>query len=358
MKIAIITNFWKNSDGGGIREYTVKLVSNLKDEKIEVVVLFREGTDYDNYKLSFNKIRFIIDANKILSKENPDVILCQGLWFTMMPAVIYKKYKNRTKILCLFHTYFDKKFQYLTKMFLQYIINKFDHIGFVSKALYYNIINDADLKIENKIYILYAGIDTIFPTKEEIEIFRKDYNLSQEYIYLLGQGLTAIFAKKEGVKLLMQSLKRIVRKYPKIKLILTRRGIYEKELRNYARKLELSKHVIFTGDLDNPIIATKICDIYTHITYGEGGLSLSILEAMSLGKPILASTVGGIPEAIENEKTGILVNNDINDIYDATINLIENKKFAEKLGNNAMKVAKEKFTWKNTIYNLMKVINS
>lgn len=354
MKIAILTDFWINSDGGGINEYTKNLVSELKNNKIEVIVLFRKGYDKTNYKLSSNKIKFIIDAISILNSKHPDIILCQGGWFAAIPSIIYKKIYRGTKILYLFHTYIDNRFSYIIKIFLENIFNRLDYTGFVSKGLCYNITNDSGIKIKNKIYILYAGVDVKCPSKEEIDEFKIEYNLLPEYMYFLGLGLTALYAKKEGAKLLMETLRNIVKIYPKVKLILTRKGIYEKELMSYADQLGISDNIIFTGDLKNPHVATYICDIYIHISYGEG-LPLSILEAMAFGKPIIASAIGGIPEAIEDGKTGILVDNNIDKIYIAIIRLIENKGLAKKLGDDAKDMVKEKFTWKNTVHNLMKL---
>ncbi len=56
MKVAIITNYWKNSDGGGVRNYVVNLVEGLKENKVNVKVLFREGEDFEQFRGPKNKI--------------------------------------------------------------------------------------------------------------------------------------------------------------------------------------------------------------------------------------------------------------------------------------------------------------
>jgi len=357
MNLLIITDYWINSDGGGVREYTKNLVGALKSENIIVKVLFRRGFDTENYKLHFNKLQFIIDAFKILNKEAPDVILCQGGWFGIIPALIYKIKCKNVKTLYLFHTHIDKKFHFIIKIFLENLLNSFDHVGFVSNSLCNEIINEIGLNIKSKTFVLYAGVERKDPKDEELAEFKLNYNLSNKFI-LLGQALTANYGKKEGAKLLISTLKDIIKKYPNVRLMLTRKGIYENELKSYADSLGLSEYVIFTGDLKNPNIATAICDIYTHITYGEGGLSLSVLEAMSFGKAIIASDIGGIPEALSNKQSGLLVSNDINSIYNSIVLLIEDKTFANTLGNNANNSVKHKFTWKKTVSNLMFQLNS
>jgi hypothetical protein len=55
MKIALITNYWKNSDGGGIKTYLVNLVEALQNKGADVSVLFREGDDPEHFCGGRNK---------------------------------------------------------------------------------------------------------------------------------------------------------------------------------------------------------------------------------------------------------------------------------------------------------------
>jgi hypothetical protein len=62
MKVAIITNYWKNSDGGGIKTYLMGLVDALKGRCAGVSVIFRSGADPDNFKSCDNKILFVLKS--------------------------------------------------------------------------------------------------------------------------------------------------------------------------------------------------------------------------------------------------------------------------------------------------------
>lgn len=88
--------------------------------------------------------------------------------------------------------------------------------------------------------------------------------------------------------------------------------------------------------------------IYTHITYGEGGLSLALLEVMSIGKPIIASDIGGIPEAIRHPLEGILVKNDVESIVSAVGYLLENPKLQRKMGIISRRAVNSRFSWSKT----------
>jgi glycosyltransferase involved in cell wall biosynthesis len=74
---------------------------------------------------------------------------------------------------------------------------------------------------------------------------------------------------------------------------------------------------------------------------------------MSVGKPIIATNVGGIPEAIINGENGILVQPDINEITKQIVYLIENPQLAAIFGANAKKTAQESFTWEQTVNNYL-----
>ena len=163
-------------------------------------------------------------------------------------------------------------------------------------------------------------------------------------LVLLAQAFTANKLKAEGAKLLIKSVKKLRDKYPNLILILTREGSYSNKLKEFAKNEGIEDNVIFTGDLENPYLPLVICDIYTHTPIGEG-LPLALLEAMSMRKPIIATSVGGIPEAIENGVNGILVEPDVDKIAEKIEYLLENREFAEELGRNAKKTAEATFTW-------------
>jgi glycosyltransferase involved in cell wall biosynthesis len=75
-----------------------------------------------------------------------------------------------------------------------------------------------------------------------------------------------------------------------------------------------------------------------------GGLSTTMLEAMALGRPVIASSVGGIPEVIKDKINGILFKpKDPNMLADKIIELMDSEDLRMKLGLNARETVKEKY---------------
>ncbi len=355
MKLVIITYYWINSDGGGIREYTKNFVYGLKKIGIKTKVIFIKGRDSSNYKVSYEGLKFILKTLKILRAEKPDVILSQGVWYTEIPPLIYKIFNFKLKTFILFHTQQPKKFRFVKRLVYQFIINHYDKIGFVSKALEKNVQSVAGLKIKKDVFILYAGAKIKEPATSEIGEFKNKFEIPKNIPILLGLGLTAVKYKAEGAKLLIDAVKILKDKGKKVILILTREGKFSQMLREYAKYIGVSDSVIFTGDVENPFVPLALCDIYTHISLGEG-LPIALLEAMAMGKPIIATPVGGIPEAIENGKNGILVEPDANKISKQIEKLVNNKEMRMRLAKNAKSTAQEKFTWDNTAKNFLKML--
>lgn len=346
MKVALVTNYWKNSEGGGIKTYLVNLVDALKDKGVEVVVLYREGDDPEHFHCDTNKALFSWSCYLQLRKIQPDVIHSQGSWFCLLPGYLYKKI-NKCKLIHTFHTEPINKLPFPGKWFFQRLLNACDCVTFVSKRLEDKIKEVYDLKFK-RTAITYAGAQIIEVSANEVRQFYHQYSLKQDNIILLASGMTALLYKAQGLKILIQSIIILKKSYTNIVLIVTRKGQYYEELIKYSADLGLEGNVVFTGDMDNPYIPLTICNIYTHITLGEGGVSISLLEAMAMGKPIIATPIGGIPEAIVDGENGILVEPDAEQIAKKIEFLLNDRTIAVKLGTNARLAVCDKFTWEKT----------
>ena len=87
-----------------------------------------------------------------------------------------------------------------------------------------------------------------------------------------------------------------------------------------------------------------MADLYVCSSLSEG-LSLSILEAMAVGKPILATDVGGNPELISEGESGLLVHpGKPEELADRLLTLAKDRALAEKYGSNARVKAYEQFS--------------
>ena len=87
------------------------------------------------------------------------------------------------------------------------------------------------------------------------------------------------------------------------------------------------------------------------------GFGIAYLEAAFYGIPSLASNIGGTPEAVLHEETGLIIKN-INDLYSALQNILSDNKKLEKLGQNAKIRAEKYFLWSNVIKKYLHIIDN
>jgi len=341
MKIVIITNYWKG-DTGGIKTYLVNLVETLKEKKVNVCVFYREGDDTEEFCGGRNKFLFSVSCFRQLLRNHPEVIHSQGTWYCLLAGVLYKKLHGCI-LIHTFHTEPDRALPLPARVFFQTLLNACDCVTFVSKRLQERVCEVDGLSF-SKTAITYAGVQAAEVSEGEVERFREQCEIGEDAIILLASGMTALPYKAEGLKLLIRAVRILRETYPNIVLIATREGKYSKEAKAFALELGVEKQVIFTGNVENPFVPLKMCDLYTHITLGDG-LPLALLEAMAMGKPIVATSIAGIPEAITNGENGLLVTPEAEQVAAKIDLLLRDREYAERLGRCAKVTAEERFTW-------------
>ncbi|MDO8743213.1 MAG: glycosyltransferase, partial [Candidatus Azambacteria bacterium] len=165
---------------------------------------------------------------------------------------------------------------------------------------------DRQLAIKNKIakaekiVTIYNGLDfgnlNFLPKKE-----------AQNFLGLTGNiivGTIANLYKNKGLEYLIYAAAKI--KNPELKFIVIGDGPEKENLKQLIGEIHLENSVFLTGYIDNAYQYLKAFDIFTLPSVKEGQ-PWTILEAMAADVPIVATNIAGIPEMLENEKSGLLV---------------------------------------------------
>jgi glycosyltransferase involved in cell wall biosynthesis len=152
-------------------------------------------------------------------------------------------------------------------------------------------------------------------------------------------------------------MQEVLQKQPQVKLVIAGRGAEEQNLRSLAQELGITEQVLFVGHLDQSMLAAymKNCLALVLPSLTEG-LPRVVIEAQLLGKPVIASRVGGIPEIIANGATGLVVApKDWQALARAMVTILEDPALAERMGSAARAQMGEKFNYQNyyTVYHAM-----
>ena len=111
------------------------------------------------------------------------------------------------------------------------------------------------------------------------------------------------------------------------------REMYESELKALAQRLGILDRVIFAGHRKDLANVMNSLDLYAHSSVDPDPLPGVVMEAMSMAKPVVGPRAGGIPEEVEDGKTGILYEpGDHHEMAEAMCRLIEDPKLAHRMG--------------------------
>jgi glycosyltransferase involved in cell wall biosynthesis len=145
-------------------------------------------------------------------------------------------------------------------------------------------------------------------------------------------GLGARLEAQKGIGFLIEAMPAILARHPDAALALAGSGSLEEELKGKARALGVADHVRFLGSYPQLLRFYPMLDFLVLPSLWEG-LPLCILEAMSLGLPIIATRVGGVGDALEEGRIGRLVPpGDPAALARAVIGFLDDPESARELG--------------------------
>ncbi len=200
----------------------------------------------------------------------------------------------------------------------------------------------------NKIEINYHGLDTHkYKVDNTVtENIKKEFGLSNNDFVV---GTLSRLVEAKGIMYLLRAIPELAKGVDGLKVLLTGDGEDKQKFMNVVRELNISDKVIFPGWRNDSAGVLSVMDVFILPSLTEG-FGISVLQAMAVGRAVVATEVGGIPDMINHEKNGILIpckNPDA--ILNAVQYLYLNKEKRLELGVSARKTVQEKFSPKKSI---------
>src|SRR5262249_5251703 len=182
---------------------------------------------------------------------------------------------------------------------------------------------------------------------EQFPFREREFPKNAEWRFLQASRLT----EKKGLPITLRAFEVFVRQYRNATLTIAGEGPWLRQLESLARELKIAERVSFTGFISQE----RLREIYyrSHIFLhpsqmgrdgNQEGVPNSMLEAMATGLPVFATEHGGIPEAIENGVSGVLVpERDEFALVEALLDAIQDPRFLSRIAHTGVEAVRKNF---------------
>ncbi|MBD3270744.1 glycosyltransferase [Candidatus Peregrinibacteria bacterium] len=309
-----------------------KELESLKNCKIQII----------NSK-SKNSWKNLIALNQTIKKFKPDIIHAH-LWNPMACKHVYlAATANRTPLITTEHDPF--KLNFIKRIYKKIVLKFVDNIIAISDANK-KLISELYPQHSNKIITVHNGIElnnNKTKPKKNNDYIHHVFKSTKTHKIILS---VAALHPRKGLKYLIGAYSKIVKKFPKTRLIIAGNGPQKMELEKLIKNLNIDDKVFLLGQRDDISDIMKSADIFVLPSLAEA-FGLVILEAMREGLPIIATNSGGIPEILA-DNNGILVKpKDKQSLQKTITKLLQNDTIREQYAKKSL-VRVKNFSAENT----------
>ena len=212
------------------------------------------------------------------------------------------------------------------------------------------------VKQPSSISLVYNGVDLKkFARSVCGESIRKEYSIDRD------EKIVTIIGRLDGLKghrYFLEAASRVLDGSRKVRFLIVGDGMVREELEVLSRKLDVARSVIFCGQRNDVPEILAASDVVVSASLKEG-FGRVIIEAMAMTKPVIATSVGGVPEIDQDGESGILVQpEDCQGLASAMISVMDNAEIALKLAVGGEKRARENFSLEKHIREIEEIYKS
>ncbi len=298
-------------------------------------------TDY----LSFLKMRKFCKDHDISLIHAHDI-------HSMMNAVLVKLTMPRMKVVYTFHygnyPNISKKIYYFEKIFSTFV-DRLIAVGTQQAMKIRQTYNLPDKRVQT----LYNGVTALNSVEEET-LTHDDTDRKLVF------GSISTLIEQKGIPILIEAVEILHHRYPnRFKLVIVGDGPLKSEFIQLCKDKGIDQVVEFLGwvrDASESVLPGF--DVFVQSSKWEA-MSMVILEAMSAGKPIVATNVGENAVVIENERSGLIIPaNNVSELAEKMERMLLDSDLRNQLGNEARRRFEEKFTMEIMAENYAKLFDT
>jgi glycosyltransferase involved in cell wall biosynthesis len=315
------------------------LVDKLRAENIQVFSLPTLGRDIS----TLEDMRSFFYILKILEDYKPDVFHLNS---SKMGGIggLAGRIMGVPKIIFTSHGWaFNERRSYLQKLvikFLHWLTILLSHKTICVSEKTKRDVSRQLLIQDKKLIVIHNGIEAfnLLPREESRQSLVPD--IAPETLLV---GALSELHHVKGLDVLLQAWEKFI-KGRDAKLVILGSGDEKENLENMAQQLDIYDSVIFKGFVLDARIYLTALDIFVLPSRSEN-MPYALLEAGLTGRPVIASSVGGIPEVIESSISGALVRpEDPEALFSSLVLFHDNPRMRDRLGEGLKKTVEEKFS--------------
>lgn len=197
----------------------------------------------------------------------------------------------------------------------------------------------------NNIQVIYNGVDHLhksFCDAPNTDDYFKEFNLNPDHLIIVVPARLHIM---KGHRYLIEAMPKIVQQHPTVQFLFTGDGPLQEELIALARQHNVEPHIHFLGFRKDIVPIMKIAHLVVLPSIALEALPFALIEAHACSKAIVASNFSGIPEIVEEGKTGLLVPcKDTERLSTAINSLLADPKKRQRMGMAGRQRVEELFT--------------
>jgi len=284
---------------------------------------------------------------RLISRERIDLVYTNGV-FSLIASLLAAKLTG-TPVVWSEHN-ITLPLDLETKL----LIALADRIAVVTDVIRQQFLG-LDPKAEKKIVVIYNGVD---PSRFEVRAqardkLRQELGLTEQHPVI---GTVGRLSPEKGHRHFLQAAKIIKEGVPTAKFLIVGDGPMRTDLEAMAKEMGILEDVCFTGFREDVPVVLSLMDVFV-LPSLEEAFGIAMLEAMAVGKPVIASNVGGVYEAVIEGETGFLVEpGDWQKMAKLAIGLLGDEEKRKRMGEKGRQLVACRYTLEATCAKTLELI--
>ncbi len=284
-------------------------------------------------KASF--IRAVLDLVRIINRYQMDIVQSNSSLDSWLLSVAVRLARRRPLFIRVRHISTPLKRSISTRLLYQRL---FDIVIVTGGELARKGLVERDGLKENRVVAIPIGYDqSMFKSQSSYRDLRKELGLLENHLLV---GIIAYLRHYKGHRTLIEAAETVCQQISNVTFIIVGEGPEEANLKAFIHEKGLDKRVILLGYRDDLLDIYQSLDLFVHPSLEAETLPQSILQAMAMGKPVVSTPVGSIPEAVINGVNGFVVPiKDSSALAEKALQLLRDREVMKRMGQKGQEIA-------------------